>query len=367
MAYEEIRKALETDIFSNKKALYPSHPSNTLINRKKEAKALISSLKPTIENTKSQIILVSGPEGTGKTMTTTTILTRLKGVQILNIPCQIANTIRRALVAMLHSLNESIIPYETEEMKKRVLRKIEASKRPLIIYLQDFEWTTKRDRANMLSMLLLLPRPKTIIIETRHPGIIDRKALECQEIRFLPYTDQEIEQILKERSFEAFSPGALQKNVISTCAKLSRGNAKKAIKLLKTAGEVAEAQNLRRVTPNHVQLAAEQLQKSEILETLDKLPPQSKLVLHAILTLKRSGRNRLVTNNIYESYQKLCEEKGFRILTRRGFNNHLANLLQFGLITLKPRPKGSPSRTRTIGIDLDPKLEELVYQRTQQA
>ena len=81
-----------------------------------------------------------------------------------------------------------------------------------------------------------------------------------EEIVFPAYNAVELTENLTDRSKLAFQKGALDDNVIPLCAALAvkeHGDARKALDLLRRAGELAERRNSPTVTEDYVYFAEE--------------------------------------------------------------------------------------------------------------
>ena len=80
------------------------------------------------------------------------------------------------------------------------------------------------------------------------------------EISFPPYGTEELQKVLEQRADIAFHQNALEDGVIPLCAALGRqdgGDARRAITLLRKAGDLARTENATRVTTDHVERAQE--------------------------------------------------------------------------------------------------------------
>jgi len=85
-----------------------------------------------------------------------------------------------------------------------------------------------------------------------------RSTLAETEIHFAPYDAAELRAILEQRATEAFESGALSDDVIPLTAALvasNTGSARRAIDILRTAGEMAQKADTDQVTEDHVRVA----------------------------------------------------------------------------------------------------------------
>jgi cell division control protein 6 len=161
-----------------------------------------------------------------------------------------------------------------------------------------------------------------------------KSSLGHNEFIFDPYDGKQLRRILDHRR-DAFKDGVLRSGVIAKTAALAaqrHGDARKAIRLLRHAGDYAKNNDLDEVTEDHLDLAQEQAEGERLKELIAGLPPHSKYVLYALanLTAKTAEeRDWFRTTIIYDVYKKVCEAEGADYLTTdtiRGLLSELAFL-----------------------------------------
>ncbi|MFB6179046.1 MAG: Cdc6/Cdc18 family protein, partial [Halorientalis sp.] len=138
-----------------------------------------------------------------------------------------------------------------------------------------------------------------------------KSSLGEEEIVFPPYDANQLRDILQHRSEVAFEDDALSDDVIPLCAAFAaqeHGDARRALDLLRTAGELAERGQTERVEEDHVRRAQEKIELDRVVEVVRTLPTQSKLVLFAIILLEKNGVHNINTGEVYNIYKRLCEE-----------------------------------------------------------
>src|SRR4029077_17006854 len=102
-----------------------------------------------------------------------------------------------------------------------------------------------------------------------------RSRLNEEKILFPPYDAQQLQDILKDRALEVYREGVLDAGVIERCAAyaaLENGDARRALALLRLAGEMAERDRAKRITGDHVVKAKSRLEQDIILECCKTLP-----------------------------------------------------------------------------------------------
>lgn len=134
------------------------------------------------------------------------------------------------------------------------------------------------------------------------------------ELIFEPYDATQIQEILRNRT-DAFVDGVLEEGVIPRTAALSakeHGDARKAMRLLRYAGDQANKENADRVTEAHLTDARASAEADRLLELISGLPPHSKHVLLALanLTKNRPNDEWFRTMEVKETYLEICKQQG---------------------------------------------------------
>ena len=169
-----------------------------------------------------------------------------------------------------------------------------------------------------------------------------------KEFVFPPYDANQLKEILEDRAQIGFKEGVLDDAVIPLCAALAaqeHGDARKALMLLKFAGEIAVEKGKERVEQDDVRDAQERLEMDRIIETIKTLPSHQKKVLHIIVS---SGMKEVDTATIYAHYKKLCESTGYTPLSKVRISNFIAELDMLGLISAKKVYRGRYGRIRLV-------------------
>ena len=186
-----------------------------------------------------------------------------------------------------------------------------------------------------------------------------KSSLGEEEIVFPPYDANQLRDILEHRAEVAFVDGALTEDVIPLCAAFAaqeHGDARRALDLLRTAGELAERDDTDRVKEHHVRQAQEKIEIDRVVEVVRTLPQQSKLVLFAIILLEKEGANNINTGEVYNVYKQLCGELDADVLTQRRVTDLISELDMLGIVNAVVVSKGRYGRTKEISLSVP--LEE---------
>ena len=122
------------------------------------------------------------------------------------------------------------------------------------------------------------------------------------------------------------------------------GDARRAIDLLRIAGEVAEREGLKEIDDSCIKKASEKMEVDRVDEAIRSLPVQNKAILSAV-SMFEGGTN---TGELYLAYSNLCRKIGIEALTQRRMSGILGDLDLLGLVEASVVSKGRRGRTKKI-------------------
>jgi cell division control protein 6 len=182
-----------------------------------------------------------------------------------------------------------------------------------------------------------------------------KSSLGEEEIVFPPYDATQLRDILQHRADVAFKSGALTEDVIPLCAAFAaqeHGDARRALDLLRTAGELAERGQADTVEEGHVRKAQDKIELDRVVEVVRTLPTQSKIVLFATILLEKNGVRNINTGEVFNIYKRLCEEIDADVLTQRRVTDLISELDMLGIANAVVVSKGRYGRTKEISISV---------------
>jgi cell division control protein 6 len=143
--------------------------------------------------------------------------------------------------------------------------------------------------------------------------------------------------------------------VVAKCAAYAareHGDARRALDLLRIAGELSERDGEKTISEDYIDLANAKIEKDKILDIVEGEPKQFHLVLYSILELTKqvqAGKlDRFYTGDVYNLYQDVCDKTRTDILTQRRISDIIAEVDMLGLVNAKVISKGRHGRTREI-------------------
>ncbi|MEM7819504.1 MAG: orc1/cdc6 family replication initiation protein [Candidatus Aenigmatarchaeota archaeon] len=388
-------------IFNEKKVLLSSFIPEKILHREKEIQQISCVLAPILKGFKPNNLFIYGTCGTGKTICTRFVLNQLnevgknKHIKTMYINCKmkkVADTEYRLFTQFLRELGvcmpDTGLP--TDVIIRQFFDVVEKEKQNLIIALDEIDALLKKIGDDFLYNLTRANtelKNSTISIigitndlsfrENLDPRI--KSSLSEEEILFRPYNALELRDILYERIKNGFKEGVIDDFVLNKCAAMAaqeHGDARRALDLLRVAGEIAERNGDTRITEKHIDMAQEKIDLDRVVETIKNQPKQSQAVLYAIIILndkikeKKNGKwvdSRMLTGDIFEMYKNICNANGLNILTQRRVSDLINELDMLGIITANVVSKGRYGRTREISLALNEnvleKTRKLLFER----
>jgi cell division control protein 6 len=365
--------------------LRPEYIPDRLPHRDNALNQLAAILSTALRGERPSNILIFGKTGTGKTACVKYIGKELrrkvetddraKKANYLYINCKVVDTEYGILASIANTFAKSPedqIPFTGWPMDRvyRVLKeRIEEARGVAIIVLDEIDQHVFKSNGDVLYHLT------NINDELKHAKISligisnDSKFTERLEMRvktrlgeenivFPPYDAHELQDILRDRADLAFHEGILEPSVIPLCSALAaqeHGDARRALDLLRVAGEIAEREAAQKVTERHVHKAKNKIELDVQNEVIRSLPMHSKILLLSIILENLEGNTQLTTGEVYQLYHELCRLARAGPLTQRRITDLISELDMLGIITatLKSFGRGG-GRTRIIRVSVSP-------------
>lgn len=387
-----LKKLSKANIFKDREKLRPDYLPENLPHRENQILRLAEILlSPIARGARPSNVFIYGYTGTGKTAVTKHVLKWLERkwgyntntletflynqsniVRVITamVNCRTENTNYRILRALLGVLGVEV-PFTglpVAELYDRFIDVLEKNEALFVVALDEIDQLIDKSGDELLYRLTRinseLTRSKvTIIGITNSLNLRDyldprvKSSLGEEELVFPPYNAFELEDILKERAELAFQPNVLDSGVISLCASLAareHGDARRALDLLRVAGEIAEREGSMKVTERHVKLALKDIEKDKTVEVIKTLPLHSKLVLISIYLLWKQGISAS-TGEVYEMYSKLAQRMNLDPLTQRRISDIISELDMIGLVQARLMSKGRYGRTKYVTLSINEK------------
>ncbi len=384
-------KFLQTDsLFANKKAMQSAYVPHEMEHRDFQINQIAKILAPALKLDKPSNLFIYGKTGTGKTAsvrhTSEQILDVAKEngvpVNVIYVNCKlkkVADTEYRLIAEIARSFGEEVPPtgLPTEEVYNIFFKALDIKEQILILILDEIDQLIKKTGDEVIYNLTRinseLKNSQISIVgisnDLMFSNYIDprvKSSLSEEEIIFPPYNALQIQDILKKRASLAFRPDVLDEGVIPKCAAFAareHGDARRALELLRVAGELAERADSTKIEIEHIDLAEEKIEKDRIIDVVHTQPKQFQLVLFSIFLIQGDSnkkRKTIFTGDLYDIYKDLCPKINLRPITQRRLSDIVAELDMLGLINAKVISKGRFGRTREISLAIPSHLLDKV-------
>jgi cell division control protein 6 len=183
-------------------------------------------------------------------------------------------------------------------------------------------------------------------------------SLRDKEIVFPPYGADQLADILQERAKISFKENSLKDDVIPLCSAMAakeEGDARYALDLLRTAGEIADENKSSEILGEYVRTAKDRIEHNKVTDIILTLPTQQQRVLEALLRLTQS-KEEITSGKLYDTYKEVS--KGDSVTYRRIFD-FINELEMLGIISTNTISRGrGKGRTNIISLQCDTDLLE---------
>ncbi len=374
-----------THIFKDREVLRHDYIPENLPHRDKQIHCLGEIVAPVLGGSPCSNAFIYGKTGTGKTAATKYVLNKLSlkaqeleaSVGVCYVNCRLAGTEYRVLSNLCNALNVKV-PFTglaVGEVFDRFKEGLDLQRKIFIVVLDEIDALIKVRGDTLLYELTrvneTLRHGRTSIVgisnDLRFKEFLDPRVLSSlseEEIVFRPYNAAELQDILWERAQTAFSEGALLDSAVALCAALAaaeHGDARRALDLLRVAGELVEREGATFVTEDNVRQAEKRVEHDRIVEVLENLPVHSKLVLCSVYLLGKTKVSYAITGDIYGIYCELCEQSSISPLTQRRVSGLISELDMVGLLNARVVSMGRYGRTKKIRLGIGRSLVRNVF------
>ena len=358
-------------IFINRQVLRSDFIPGKLPFREDQINIIGQILAPILQESKPSNLLLYGKTGSGKTAVAKYVLSKFeettkqhnKAISLAYSNARLAGSEYRVLVDLAHCLSMDM-PFTglpISEVLQRIYNKISDNDLKVIFIIDEIDYLAKHAKNSNDDMLYSLTRSSEhlkqgfisimgISNDLHFKSFLDPRVLSSlneEEILFPPYTVNQLSNILTERIQEAFNNKTVPLSTINLCAALAgseHGDARRAIELLRVAGELAERSDNSTILEKHVKDASMKIDNDRIYQAVKTLPLHEKTVLKAVT----SNNDNTTTGDVYNQYQKLSKKIGVEPLTQRRISGLLSELDTQGLINASIINQGRHGRTKRI-------------------
>jgi archaeal cell division control protein 6 len=367
----------KNNIFKDKAVLQLNHQPEDIPHRSEQINQIASILAPVLRGERTSNLFLYGKTGTGKTLSIQYVRDELMRraekelgfkLQIKYLNCKlkkVSDTEYRILAELINKLGGTVpsTGLPTQAVYNQFIDLVDSEKQLIVLILDEIDQTVKKISNDFLYNLTRLNAELSqtqvcivgisnnlTFLEELDPRV--RSSLSEEEIVFPPYNALQLQEILTRRSLDAFKDKVLTEGVISKCAAFAareHGDARRALDLLRVAGELAERDMSKKVLMKHIDNANDKIEKDKILDVIKSEPKQFQYVLHSIIELTETNKDKAIfTGDVYNYYQEVCKKNKSEVLTQRRVSDIIQEFDMLGIINVRVISKGRGGRMREI-------------------
>ena len=357
-------------LFADKTILSEEYQPDVIVEREDEIDAYRSALKDVLFGRNPSNVFIYGKTGVGKTAVTEYIMTALTAeverrpeADDLHVHFHNCNddSVYRTVRSLIHSIRADDAErfpetgLATSHALETLYEEMNDCGGTFLFILDEIDHLSDPD-----SLLYELPRARAndhltdarvgvigisnnyTFRSTLSPKVKD--TLMEKEIGFSPYDADELRSILTKRAEKALVDSACEESAIALCAAKAAkdmGSARQAIDLLREGGDVAEEAGAGTITDDHIETAAERVQRGRVENKLRDQTIHGQLILEAVARLESNGQTAVRSKEIREVYERIAIGWDHDPLTTlKSVQNHLADLTMLGFLDRTEQNEG---------------------------
>lgn len=392
MGGENVGKYFESfldkdSLFKDKKILQSSYDPDNILHRDEQINSIAQILAPSLRGERPSNLFIYGKTGSGKTMCTKYVSNQMKIIaEERNIPLKIfyvncklkriADTEYRLIAELARALGKEIPPtgLPTDEVYNIFIKALEVKEQTIILILDEIDqlvskagdeiiYNLTRINSDLKNAQIAIIGISNDLTFTNNLDSRVKSSLSEEEIVFSPYNAVQLQAILKERSSRAFKDDIITEGVIEKCAAYAareHGDARRALELLRVAGELAERRGSKKIMLEHIDEAEEKIERDKFVDIVATQPKQFQATLYSIFQVSSQKNSAIYTGEVYEIYKEICVKTRLRPLTQRRISDIIGEMDMLGLISAKVISHGRFGRTREISIELSAQIKSKI-------
>lgn len=261
----------KNSVFRQETCLSTSYTPGNAVGRDRELSQIADALRPLTRNSPPENLFLYGPAGAGKTTCVQHVLDHLEtqaSIKTVYINCWRDRTFPSLLSQLLNALDE--VRYMTprkgmaaDQLLANLQEWLEKND-SLVVVLDEFDQVEDPAEVvyNLHQCSETADTPLGLILVSNKPPeeleLDPRSAsrLRYRAVKFQPYNQEDLVDILQERANTAFKPGAVSEdalNLITERVTEQGGDCRHAIELLHRSGRIADREGNSNVTTLHVE------------------------------------------------------------------------------------------------------------------
>jgi len=378
-----IRDRLQTEpsggVFANKDLVRSDTiiDEDRIVGRDDQLGRVVDNLKPVLQDEGIPDMILSGPSGTGKSLIIHAVCKQIielcesqnKNFGVLSINCEGPETADRTVYRLVKAAANDLdvdpgVPQtgvSTDQKLERLYELMREHYDGVIFILdeidmlegpyQDAEYNSLIYQLSRARKLADFDGPISLTTITNYADFMKdlnsraQSSYNPDDIFFDDYDATQLRNILQNRR-DAFKPKSLGDDVIPLVAAFgsqTHGDARKAIDLLRWAGELAERRGAETVTEADVREAQEKYTENRKLRHISGISTQKKLSIYAVAATTHYAREHpewIPAGPTFKTYQFIADTMDIEQYSRETFVNHVTEQSTYGVLDYERRGKG---------------------------
>src|SRR6056297_309911 len=369
-------------LIRDRSLLDPNHivKEDRIVGRDEQLQEVTKMLRVALGDNRPPNLFLYGPSGTGKSLITKAVCHNVSRIcesrdirfGTIEVNCQDLDTLGVAVYELAEQAADQArvnveVPKHgvaTKEKWDELYRIVNENFDSVVFVLDELDMLVgRRDKQDPAFSRLLyqLSRAGANNELTAHISVVaisnDTKMMESvgsralssftpEDVHFDDYDANQLQSILRRRQ-DAFYDDVLDDDVIPLAAAFAaqtHGDARKAIDLMRVAGELAEREGDDRVREQHVRAAQDKVEKNRVLEVVRGISTQKKLCLYATAAVAaetNDGSARSTTG--YRVYQFLTDSIDAEQYHQETYVNKMKEMTTYSLVDFERRSHGPSS------------------------
>jgi len=378
-----IRDRLQTEssggVFANKDLVRSDTiiDEDRIVGRDDQLGRVVDNLRPVLQNEGIPDMLLSGPSGTGKSLIIHAVCKQIvelcesqgKTFGVISINCEGPKTADRAVYRLVKAAADDLgvdpgVPQtgvSTDQKLERLYELMREYYDGVIFILDEIDMLEgPYQEAEYNSLIYQLSRarkladfdgPISLTTITNYADFMKdlnsraQSSYNPDDIFFDDYDANQLRSILRNRR-DAFKPDSLADDVVPLVAAFgsqTHGDARKAIDLLRWAGELAERRGADTVIETDVRDAQEKYTENRKLRHISGISTQKKLSIYAVAATAHYAREHpewIPAGPAFKTYQFIADTMDADQYSRETFVNHVTEQSTYGVLDFERRGKG---------------------------
>ena len=351
-----------------------------IVGRDAQLQEVTKMLRVALGDNRPPNLFLYGPSGTGKSLITKAVCNNISRIcdsrnirfGTIEVNCQDLDTLGVAVYELAQqAADEAGVDVEvpkhgvaTKEKWDELYRIVNAHFDSVVFVLDELDMLVgRRDKQEPAFSRLLYQLSRAgandelnafisvvaISNDTKMMDAVGSRAVSSftpEDVHFDDYDANQLQSILRRRK-DAFHDDVVDDDVIPLAAAFAaqtHGDARKAIDLMRVAGELAEREGDARVREEHVRAAQAKVEKNRVLEVVRGISTQKKLCLYATAAVAEQtddGTARSTTG--YRVYQYLTDAIDADQYHQETYVNKMKELTTYSLVDFERRSHGPSS------------------------